>query len=72
MPIQWDTRVITVDYETARRKARLAKQQRNIYQKCPPWAVALIWGTTGLLVAVWARILYLALRDVVYAVTTRL
>lgn len=57
MQIEKKIKVVEIDYETARRLKRLWKIQEN--QNIDIFCLA-AWGTAILLVAVWARVLWLA------------
>jgi len=51
--------IIETDYETPRRKKRLADSQHV------DWFVTLAWTAAGLLVTVWVRVLYLGVCEAV-------
>lgn len=57
MPINWNTRIRTIDFETDVRRKRLAAQQKR-------WLVF----SAGLLIGVWARIFWLAGKTVIQAI----
>jgi hypothetical protein len=58
--------ILDTDYEEEPRRKRLRELQ-NV-----DWFVACAWGCTGLVMVVWARIIYLVGRDLLYWFSTRM
>lgn len=62
MPQNWTVKPIHIDYEFENKRKRLRNQKRIDV------VVTLAWVTVGLLVAVWVRVLYIAIMGAVHEI----